>query len=101
MFICELLFITQVEFNRRVYVWEDDLWAVKGRYQSAVEDDDTVVWDTQDGKLVLRVAMVRYFHYMMGFNLTHVTRTMMMTFPLVLLLFLFHRDLPFCRQLQQ
>ena len=37
------------------------MWAVKGRYQSALDDDDDVlVWDVQDGKLTLRIAAVRY-----------------------------------------
>lgn len=58
IFTHDPLFIILIEFNRRVYVHEDGVWAVKGRYQSALEDDDVVAWDDEDGKLILRIAAV-------------------------------------------
>jgi hypothetical protein len=45
------------------------MWAVKGRYLLALADDGTVVWDDQGGKLVLRIAAVRHFHYLTTFIL--------------------------------
>jgi hypothetical protein len=47
------------EFNRRVYIWEDDVWTVKGRFNTVIDDDETVSWVQQsDGKLVLQLSIV-------------------------------------------
>jgi hypothetical protein len=65
--ICNQLLTILVDGNRRVYVWDDDVWAVKGRYETALMDDDPVAWDEQGGRLVLRIAAVRHLYYMSNF----------------------------------
>jgi len=60
IFISNLLLTILAEGNRRLYVWDDDVWAVKGRYETALNEDDPVAWEEQHGKLVLRIAAVRY-----------------------------------------
>ena len=35
---------TLLEFNQRVFVYEDGNWAVKGRYETALVDNDDISW---------------------------------------------------------
>jgi hypothetical protein len=35
---------TLLEFNQRVFVYEDGNWAAKGRYETALEDNDDILW---------------------------------------------------------
>jgi hypothetical protein len=51
-----------IEFNRRVYVLEDNIWEVKGRFQAVLEDDEMVAWEVQEGKMVLHISAVRLSH---------------------------------------
>ena len=49
---------TILELNSRIFVYEDDTWAVKGRYENALEDDDEVMWTFDDGHDILRLLIV-------------------------------------------
>jgi hypothetical protein len=33
-----------LEFNQRVFVYEEGNWAAKGRYETALEDNDNIMW---------------------------------------------------------
>ena len=46
------------EFDQRVYVLENDMWAVRGRYSKAIEDDELVVWKPEHHGLVLPILIV-------------------------------------------
>ena len=37
-----------LERNQRIFVYEDNFWAVKGQYTTAVEDDDNADWKVLD-----------------------------------------------------
>lgn len=50
--------ITLLELNSRIFVYEDDAWAVKGRYENALEDNDNVMWTFDDGHDILRLLIV-------------------------------------------
>lgn len=53
-----LALISLLELNSRVYVYEDDTWAIKGRYEDALEDNDDVVWMFDDGQDKLYLLIV-------------------------------------------
>ena len=44
--------------NQRIFVYEDDVWAVKGRFETALEDDEDAEWSFLDGQDILRVLIV-------------------------------------------
>jgi hypothetical protein len=48
-----------LEQNQRVFVYEDNLWAVKGRFEAALADDDDVEWSTLQNQFRLRLLIVR------------------------------------------
>ena len=48
--------------DSRVYVFENDMWEVKGRFSEALKDDAPLEWDVKDdGKLVLYLLAVGVF----------------------------------------
>ena len=52
-----------VDDNRHVFVYEDDMWTVKGRYEHALENDDEVSWTYENGQDVLRFLLVSFQWY--------------------------------------
>jgi hypothetical protein len=55
-----------LEFNQRVFVYEDDTWAAKGRYENALEDNDHALWSFDNGQDTLHMLIVSqlyYFHF--------------------------------------
>jgi hypothetical protein len=52
------IFYTSLELNSRVFVYEDDTWAVKGRYENALEDNDHAMWTFNEGYDILRILIV-------------------------------------------
>ena len=50
--------------NSRIYVFEDDVWEVKGRFSQAVKDNAPLQWEmNDDGKLVLYLLAVGVFYF--------------------------------------
>jgi len=49
------LFLDQ---NQRVFVYEDNEWTVKGRYETALEDDEDAIWTYENGGDLLRFLIV-------------------------------------------
>jgi len=48
-----------LEQNQRVFVYEDNEWMIKGRYETALGDaDDDVMWTHEDGQELLRFLIV-------------------------------------------
>lgn len=47
-----------VEQNRRVFVFEDELWAVKGRYQTALSSNDDIDWSVLENQFILKLLIV-------------------------------------------
>ena len=52
-----------VDDNHRVFVYEDDMWTIKGRYDHALENDDDVSWTYENGQDVLRFLLVSFPWY--------------------------------------
>ena len=44
--------------NQCIFVYKDDMWAVKGRFETALEDDDDAVWTFANGQDILQVLVV-------------------------------------------
>jgi hypothetical protein len=44
--------------NRRVYVYEEGEWSIKGRFQAALEDNDEISWEKEKGEYTLFIAVV-------------------------------------------
>jgi hypothetical protein len=57
------------ERNQRVFVYEDDFWAIKGRYTTAVEDNDIADWKVLNDQFRLRLLIVGVYSYL-SFNYT-------------------------------
>jgi hypothetical protein len=50
--------------DSRIYVFEDDMWEVKGRFSQAVKDNAPLEWEmNDDGKLFLYLLAVGVFFY--------------------------------------
>ena len=47
-----------LEHNQQIFVFEDNLWAVKGRYETAVVDNDDVDWSIVQDQFRLRLLIV-------------------------------------------
>ena len=53
-----LLLIVVLDHNQRVFVYEDDVWTMKGRYETALEDDEDAVWTYESSQDILRLFIV-------------------------------------------
>ena len=58
-----IIILLLVDDNHRIFVHEDDMWTVKGRYEHALEDDDDVSWTFENGNDVLRFLLVSFTWY--------------------------------------
>ena len=47
-----------LDLNKRVYVQEDGVWAIKGRYAIALEENEPIKWEKVNGELILPILMV-------------------------------------------
>ena len=47
-----------LEYNKRVFVYEEGDWSVKGRFKAALEDNDPIFWEQVNGEYSLFVALV-------------------------------------------
>src|ERR1700683_3423813 len=53
--------------DSRIYVFEDEIWEVKGRFSQAVKDNAPLQWEiTDDGKLVLYLLAVGAFFFILS-----------------------------------
>lgn len=68
IFLMDYLIMFFVDDNQRVFVHEDDMWTVKGRYEHALEDDDDVSWTYENGNDVLRFLLVSFSWYVFTFT---------------------------------
>lgn len=48
-----------LESNACVWVYEDGMWDLKGQYESAIEEDEEVLWQFKGDMHVLLVLVVR------------------------------------------
>ena len=60
---CIILVSFFLDDNHCVFVHEDDMWTVKGRYDHALENDDDVSWTYENGQDVLRFLLVSFPWY--------------------------------------
>jgi hypothetical protein len=44
--------------NRHIFLHENSVWNIKGRYETAIEDDEDAVWTCHNGEDVLRILVV-------------------------------------------
>ena len=49
------------EHNKRVYVYEEGEWNVKGCFQAALEDNDDISWGNENGEYNLLIAIVSIY----------------------------------------
>jgi hypothetical protein len=47
-----------LEQNQRVFVYEDNIWAVKGHFEAALADNDEIVWLVFQDQFLLRLLIV-------------------------------------------
>ena len=47
-----------VEKNQQVFVFEDELWAIKGHYQSVLSSNDDVDWSVLENQFILCLLIV-------------------------------------------
>ena len=47
-----------LELNAWIFVYEDGLWNIKGRYSTAIDDEDPVEWSLINGDYVLPISIV-------------------------------------------
>src|SRR3954451_6268309 len=52
------------EFNSHIFVQEDGLWAIRGRWTTAITDNDPIDWETSsNGKLCLSLLCVSSYMF--------------------------------------
>jgi hypothetical protein len=57
--------------NSRIYVFEDEMWEVKGQFSQAVKDNTPLQWEIKnDGKLVLYLLAVGVLFYILSTFIT-------------------------------
>jgi hypothetical protein len=57
--------------NSRIYVFEDEMWEVKGRFSQAVKDNAPLQWEMNDeGKMVLYLLAVGVFFFILSTFIT-------------------------------
>jgi hypothetical protein len=57
--------------NSRIYVFEDEIWEVKGRFSQAMKDKAPLEWEmNDDGKLVLNLLAVGVFFFILSTFIT-------------------------------
>ena len=54
-----------LEFNQRVYVYEEGNWSAKGHYETALKDNDDIMWtfDEVDTLHLLIISEPQYFGF--------------------------------------
>ena len=45
--------------NNRIFVYEEGNWSVKGRFKTALEEDEPIVWGKEGGEYSIFVALVK------------------------------------------
>jgi len=53
--------ITFIDDNHRVFVYEDEMWTIKGRYETALEDNGEATWTYENGQDIMRFLVVSVF----------------------------------------
>ncbi len=38
-----------VDNNHRIFVYEDEMWTIKGRYETAIKDNGEAIWTCENG----------------------------------------------------
>ena len=57
--------------DSRIYVFQDEMWEVKGRFSQAVKDKTPLQWEmSDDGKLVLPLLAVGVFFFILSTFIT-------------------------------
>jgi hypothetical protein len=57
--------------DSRIYVFEDDMWEVKGQFSQAVKNKTPLQWEmNDDGKLVLSLLSVGVFFFILSTFIT-------------------------------
>ena len=44
--------------NRHIFLHENSVWNIKGRYETAIEDDEDAMWTCNNGEDILRILVV-------------------------------------------
>lgn len=73
--------------DSQIYVYQDDMWDLKGQFSQAIGDDSPLSWDmSSDGKFMLSLLAVRFLFlkYHSVFIVNSFPR-MTLTFPQTLL----------------
>jgi hypothetical protein len=55
-----------LEHNRRLYVYEDNMWNIKGRFDAVVANNEVAEWQKDGERLILSILMVN--SYLLWFN---------------------------------
>jgi len=51
-------FNLSLEQNQQVFVYKEDLLAIKGRYETALADNDEISWSVSINKFILKLLIV-------------------------------------------
>jgi len=51
-----------LEQNQRVFVYEDNIWSVRGRYEAAIEENEAVDWVVANHQFNLKLLIVCFLH---------------------------------------
>ena len=52
------IYLFFLELNQRIFVYDDDQWMIKVRYQMALEDDEDITWTYENGQDLARILIV-------------------------------------------
>src|SRR6266511_580534 len=73
-----------------IFVYKDEMWTIKGRYETAMEDNGDAIWTCENGQDVMRFLVVSIYIYICVFDLSQmICRLMISTVKLQLLPLLF------------
>ena len=53
-----LIHLFFLELNQHIFVYDDDEWMIKGRYQMTLENDEDITWTYENGQALARILIV-------------------------------------------
>ena len=51
-----------IDDNHRVFVYEEEIWTIKGQYETALEDNKEATWSYENGQDIICFLVVSIFY---------------------------------------
>ena len=52
-----------IDDNYRVFVYKEEMWTIKGQYETALEDNGKATWSYENGQDIMHFLVISIFRY--------------------------------------